>query len=87
MTNDMTILDYMLLGGAAAVAIYVIGRLFLGWRNSANRPDGEIRDTAGKRIGESCAALPERRGNPDVPHDRGAQFASHVFTDSKKLSD
>jgi hypothetical protein len=35
----MMIIDYLLIGGAAAVAIYTVYRLFLGWRNSAFRQE------------------------------------------------
>jgi hypothetical protein len=31
----MTIVDYILVGGVAALAIHVGYRLFVGWRNSA----------------------------------------------------
>ena len=31
----MPILDYLLLGGFGLAILYTIGRLFLGWRNSA----------------------------------------------------
>jgi hypothetical protein len=31
----MTIIDYLLIGVVAAAAIYIVYRLFLGWRNSA----------------------------------------------------
>ena len=30
----MPIIDYLLIGGTAAAAIYTVYRLFMGWRNS-----------------------------------------------------
>jgi hypothetical protein len=35
----MTIIDYLLIGGVAAAAIYTVYRLFLGWRNSTFQTD------------------------------------------------
>jgi len=53
----MTMIDYLLLGGVAAAAIYTAYRLLRGWRNSALMRD----DSEGRR--ELNAPLEMAPGN------------------------
>jgi hypothetical protein len=53
-TYNMTIIDSLLIGVAAAAAIYTVYRLFLGWRNSAFPQDdseksGQLNEAAAHR--------------------------------------
>ena len=56
----MTVIDYLLLGGVAAAAIYSVYRLFLGWRNSIFRGTNEILKPATERVQISKLSNPNK---------------------------
>lgn len=50
MTYGMNIMEYVLIGGIAAAAIYTVYRLFLGWRNSAAPMESDGRDEINEAV-------------------------------------
>jgi hypothetical protein len=62
----MNIIDYFLIGGVAAAAIYRVYRLFLGWRNSANQIESDSRKFKGILVHHDG---PVRLIPPVIPHE------------------
>jgi len=53
----MTIFDYVLLAGFVAASIYVVCRLFVGWRNSVSRHISTDTSEDGKAAADATDAF------------------------------
>jgi hypothetical protein len=66
----MTIIDYLLICGIAAAAIYTVYRLFRGWRNSAFTPD---ESEMGGELNAPAEAVSGRRVATGTPWNQRAK--------------
>jgi hypothetical protein len=62
----MTIPDYLLLGASVAATIYIVGRLFIGWRYSRGikPPADEASDIPFRKREASVTRAPLAERNP-----------------------